>query len=544
LLLFLLIFTSPCWAATFTVTTFSNADDSPGTLRRAILDANANPGKDTIAFNLSGMADGVFTVDIPNGMPTLNGPVVLDGRTQPGSGAKPNVAIRSSSLTPKTFMVAGTGAEIFHLGFVGFRFSFPFTTTDDIAGLTLGGEGNHLVDGCFIGVNPQTEQPRPNRNGIVIPTDSNKNRIQNSVISGNDRYGIVLMRSDENVIDNCRIGVDSAGERDISNRSGGIDIGELSDKNHVLNCVISRNTDAGISVEGNENRITNNLIGLESSGANLLKEDPRYFVRNSGVNVRGSSNIVGEIAGGNTIAGFANGIELGRFGQDPISGNVIQANRIGTDKEGLKALGNDSVGIILNDSFGVTFDAPVVDTLIGGSNPSEGNLVSANRFAGIQLNRTTTTNTRILGNTIGPDKNGNPFGKAIQYAGVQIRSAQETKIGGPGDNDGNLIAGNLGGVRLSKSTERITLALWRQSSSMPAIPMLSAYRSSVSQAISSDCAGPMAATGSRGISSASIRTDWSNPKSSKTNLQKDLGPQTVSALRTPPTTPLGTTSLA
>ena len=39
-------------ANTYTVT--STADSGAGTLRQAILDANANPGADTIAFNIVG----------------------------------------------------------------------------------------------------------------------------------------------------------------------------------------------------------------------------------------------------------------------------------------------------------------------------------------------------------------------------------------------------------------------------------------------------------------------------------------------------------
>ena len=41
-------------ATTYTVT--STADSGAGTLRQAILDANANPGADTIAFNITGPA--------------------------------------------------------------------------------------------------------------------------------------------------------------------------------------------------------------------------------------------------------------------------------------------------------------------------------------------------------------------------------------------------------------------------------------------------------------------------------------------------------
>jgi hypothetical protein len=41
-----------CLLAVFTATTV--ADSGPGSLRQAILDSNANPGADTIAFNIGG----------------------------------------------------------------------------------------------------------------------------------------------------------------------------------------------------------------------------------------------------------------------------------------------------------------------------------------------------------------------------------------------------------------------------------------------------------------------------------------------------------
>ncbi len=47
-------------AATFTVT--NTNDSGAGSLRQAILDANANPGDDTIAFNIPG--SGVQTIAV------------------------------------------------------------------------------------------------------------------------------------------------------------------------------------------------------------------------------------------------------------------------------------------------------------------------------------------------------------------------------------------------------------------------------------------------------------------------------------------------
>ena len=68
-------------AATFTVT--STADSGPGSLRQAILDANANAGTDTIAFAIPGA--GVHTISPVTALPNITQPVTIDGYTQPGS---------------------------------------------------------------------------------------------------------------------------------------------------------------------------------------------------------------------------------------------------------------------------------------------------------------------------------------------------------------------------------------------------------------------------------------------------------------------------
>src|SRR5262249_60903303 len=52
-------------------------------LRQAILDANANPGLDTIAFNIPGA--GVHTITPATPLDTITEAVTIDGYTQPGS---------------------------------------------------------------------------------------------------------------------------------------------------------------------------------------------------------------------------------------------------------------------------------------------------------------------------------------------------------------------------------------------------------------------------------------------------------------------------
>ncbi|MCH7756255.1 hypothetical protein IH970_14180, partial [candidate division KSB1 bacterium] len=62
----------------------TNTNDSgSGSLRQAILDANANPGKDEIVFNIPGA--GPHTVQPTSALPTITDAVNIDGLTQPGA---------------------------------------------------------------------------------------------------------------------------------------------------------------------------------------------------------------------------------------------------------------------------------------------------------------------------------------------------------------------------------------------------------------------------------------------------------------------------
>jgi hypothetical protein len=68
-------------AATFTVT--HTGDSGAESLRQAILDANTNPGLDTIDFNIPG-AGPYYTIAPLSALPIVIDPVSIDGTTQPG----------------------------------------------------------------------------------------------------------------------------------------------------------------------------------------------------------------------------------------------------------------------------------------------------------------------------------------------------------------------------------------------------------------------------------------------------------------------------
>ena len=72
-------------------------DSGPGSLRQAILDANATPnvgGPDLIRFAIPG--SGAHTIQPLSPLPTITDPVVLDATTQPGYAGKPVIELDGS----------------------------------------------------------------------------------------------------------------------------------------------------------------------------------------------------------------------------------------------------------------------------------------------------------------------------------------------------------------------------------------------------------------------------------------------------------------
>src|SRR5688572_20672592 len=105
-------------AATYTVT--STANSGAGTLRQAMLDANANGGLDTINFNIAG--GGVKSLVPTSLLPSLTSPVIIDGTTQPGYVSTPMIVVNGASVTGNgiQFEVGASGSTIKGLAVNGF----------------------------------------------------------------------------------------------------------------------------------------------------------------------------------------------------------------------------------------------------------------------------------------------------------------------------------------------------------------------------------------------------------------------------------------
>ncbi len=163
-------------ATTYTVTT--TADSGAGSLRQAILDANANPGADTIAFGIVG--SGVHTIAPASPLPQITGPVTIDGYTQPGSSANTNPASQGLN-TVLRIEIDGTNAGAAPCLFaaaddVTIR-GLVVNRCTDKAVATTGAHSDFVLEGCFIGTNAAGTQALAPYGGGVNPRSQTNARV-------------------------------------------------------------------------------------------------------------------------------------------------------------------------------------------------------------------------------------------------------------------------------------------------------------------------------------------------------------------------------
>jgi hypothetical protein len=239
----------------FFVTTIS--DSGAGSLRQAILDANANPGLDEIHFDIPGA--GVHTIQpVSVALPAISDPVVLDGATQPGASCvtwPPTLMIvldgDLASPEPGLTLVSD-GSTV--RGFVIIRFG------DGV--LLDGADGNTLA--CnFVGTNPAGTDARPNLDdGIELSGGASGNVIggtepaARNLISGNTRAGVHLEGdgADDNRVAGNSIGVGADGATLAGSRFGvlitaGADDNVVGGTDPAAGNVIAGNLFAGVAVE-------------------------------------------------------------------------------------------------------------------------------------------------------------------------------------------------------------------------------------------------------------------------------------------------------
>jgi hypothetical protein len=196
-------------------------------------------------------------------------------------------------------------------------------------------------------------------------------------------------------------------------------------------------------ISGNENGIY--LYGTSAGGNSVLGNyvgvDPTDLTKALG----NSYGIIISDSSSNLIAGIASGpqtISGNRSFGVHITGanarrNVLVKNHIGTDSGGILCVSNP---------VGVLVQAPM--NIIGGTNVSDRNVISANWSKGVHLMGANAWSNSILGNYIGVSYAGDAT-VGNQDDGIYIDNAPNNSIGGNAAGAGNVISGNrINGVYL------------------------------------------------------------------------------------------------
>jgi parallel beta-helix repeat protein len=419
-------------AATLSVT---NADDSgPGSLRQAILEANATNGLDRIVFQIPGA--GVHTITLLAALPAITDSVVIDGTAQPGYAGTPLIELDGSS--------AGSSA--------GLRLLTANSAIKALAinrfiaqGLLIQGAGNNLVQGNFIGTDPSGTIARGNAlQGIWLNGSSGNliggtNAFEGNLVAGNGDAGLYLLNSGSNTIQGNLIGTTAAGTVALGNANNGIFVGNTTGNSALGNQVggaapaarnvISGNRGSGVYLNGSGttgNLVRGNYIGTDTTGSAAIPNTGDGVTINSA-----ASNTIGgmDAGAGNLLSGNTQG-GVGLKGTGA-NNNVIQGNFIGTGAAGLAPLGNTLSGVTI---FGGN------SNLVGGATTAARNIVSANRLSGIYIT-TNSAGNLIQGNFIGLDATGaTALGNSVN--GISIDSASFNTIGGTTPSARNVISGN------------------------------------------------------------------------------------------------------
>lgn len=138
------------YASTFTVTNTNDA--GAGSLRQAILNANASAGTDLIDFNIPGT--GPHTIQPNSALPTITDPVVIDGTTEPDFAGTPIIELDGTNAGEVDGLVITAGNSTVR-GLVINRFL-------EANGIFLQTNGGNVIEGNFIGTDVTGTTVLPN----------------------------------------------------------------------------------------------------------------------------------------------------------------------------------------------------------------------------------------------------------------------------------------------------------------------------------------------------------------------------------------------
>jgi hypothetical protein len=378
---------------TFVVSTL--ADSGAGSLRQAILDANAAADADEITFTVAG------TISVGNAaLPTITGSTVINGSAAPGYAGSPVVRLDFENTDGLMLAVGADGSQILGLSLVDAAGAGVTIAASDtiLAGNYIGlwgngttveanrGDGVLVLAGAtanFIGINGTESEP-PESFAL------------SNVISGNRGNGITI-EGDGNTVQANYIGTSSNGDVALGNRGNGIQITAGAAGNFIGGVatggnkptpplpvvvtppqgnLISGNRSNGVLIDDGAtgNQLSGNFIGTDYTGNAALgnRQDGVAIVNADGNQLIGTTDELDPFVFYNVVSGNrGNGLRITDSDE-----TTVWANFFGIGADNTTAVANRGNGMLVNgDSLGV---------LAGGPIPL-GNVMSGNGRYGIEI---------------------------------------------------------------------------------------------------------------------------------------------------------------
>ena len=393
-------------AATFSVSNFN--DSGPGSLRQAILDANAAPNSPAGTPDLIQVSNGTGTINLVTALPTItdavriinfdtgSGRVELNGlATQSGSAPSIGFDINATNCATASPACEIWGFAINRFGDAGIR-------------IGIGGDGT-IIHQNYIGTDitgltlncPDAAHPCGNINrgiwvngaaAVLIGVGGSGGH--SNTISGNFGNGIT--------VSNAAVGATTVSGSAIikNNYIGGTTASGNADLGNSLNGILIAGT-SGNQIGGTASNDRNFILGNGANGIIIVSDKT------------------------NTVT-------------QPAANNIIQGNYIGYTLGTNQSVPNNGSGIVIHGS----------NNTVGGTTPAERNIIVGNSVNGISISGNSASGNVVTGNYIGVGSDGTTaYGNSV--GGIQIADyASNNIIGGAGTTPGscggpcNIIANN------------------------------------------------------------------------------------------------------
>ncbi|MGB7326931.1 MAG: DUF4347 domain-containing protein, partial [Rubripirellula sp.] len=382
---------------TFTVT--NTNDSGAGSLRQAILDANANLGADTIDFNITG--SGTQVISLSSSLDTITEEVFIDGTTQTGWLEQSFMPIvidgNDGAFDGLTFSSTADNSEVRGLVMRDFD-QDAIEIQAGASGVTVAGNwiGRFASDGTLVAGEDVGDA------GIRVLGDSNiiggTTAADRNVIHDVNYWGGIFLdggSATSNVVSGNYIGVNVDGNSEIESGSYG-GYGIVIDSGASSNTIggatsAHRNIFGGLDYgvvlnnDASDNNVfQSNWFGLAADGTTQLSLGSADVVV-----YQGDGTVIGGVGVGNVFASQGGYAAIDSWGSSTDS-TVIQGNYIGTDAT--ETLTSDY-------EVGIQVSVNNTDWTIGGIAAGEGNVIANTTFHGITVS-TNSSQISIRGNSI------------------------------------------------------------------------------------------------------------------------------------------------